>query len=93
MVLVISKPKLYAAFTRILDTGGLRVSALKTALPMPHVAGVSAVASVSDTYRAAIKVIAFIETSRVVNRIWQGDLTFLHHLTRAGLTLLGGIGT
>ena len=63
MVWVIPRPKLYAAFTLILDAGGLRISALKLAFPMPCVASVSAVASVSDTYRAAKTVIPSIETS------------------------------
>ena len=63
MVWAIPRPELYTAFALILDAGGLRVSALKLSLPMPRVAGVSAVASVSDTCRAAIKVIPFLETS------------------------------
>ena len=63
MVWMLPRPKLEAAFTLIVDAGGIRISASKLAIPVPCVASVSTVASVSDTYGAAKAVVPYIEKS------------------------------
>ena len=57
MVRVYSGPELSAAFTFVLDAGGVPVPAAEGARPVSGVTLMSAVASVSSTHRAAEKAV------------------------------------
>ena len=73
LIIVIAMPsgsELNTAFTDVLDTGGLGVSALERTFLVPGVVWVFTIASIPDAYWATIAKVCFGEASRVINWVW-----------------------